>query len=178
METEVRSALNLQFDIACQLLDIHFSELKIDECMWRPAKKGLHVVKKSGVWQADWPECENYDIGPASIAWISWHIIYWWSMVLDHSFGEGKLTRANVFWPGSVEETTSKVYQLRDEWRERVDKLSNEDLKSNEFTQWPFKDRPFYELVAWLNVELTKNVSEIGYCRFLYASNFPNKNQT
>lgn len=33
----------------------------------------------------------------------------------------------------------------------------------------PFRDRPFGDVVAWVNVELTKNASEIGYARFLYA---------
>ena len=34
---------------------------------------------------------------------------------------------------------------------------------------WPFRDRPFGDVVAWVNIELTKNASELGYARFLYA---------
>jgi hypothetical protein len=30
-------------------------------------------------------------------------------------------------------------------------------------------DRPFGDVIAWVNVELTKNAAEIGYARFLYA---------
>jgi len=67
---------------------------------------------------------------PPSVAWLTWHITYWWSMVLDHSF---------------------------------------EEFLSSERTRWPFVERPFHELAAWLNVELMKNAAEIGYCRFLYA---------
>lgn len=37
-------------------------------------------------------------------------------------------------------------------------------------TRWPFKDRPFADVVAWLNIELAKNAAEIGYARFLYAA--------
>ena len=36
---------------------------------------------------------EGYDIGPPSIAWLTWHIGFWWSMVLDHSFADGTLSR-------------------------------------------------------------------------------------
>ncbi|WP_317987833.1 hypothetical protein [Hyalangium gracile] len=36
-------------------------------------------------------------------------------------------------------------------------------------TRWPFQDRPFGDVVAWANMELTKNASELGYARFLYA---------
>jgi hypothetical protein len=31
------------------------------------------------------------------------------------------------------------------------------------------QDRPFSDIVGWLNVELMKNAAEIGYARFLYA---------
>ena len=43
------------------------------------------------------------------------------------------------------------------------------DLRSMRRTRWPFRDRPFGDIVAWANVELTKNAAEIGYARFLYA---------
>ncbi len=46
---------------------------------------------------------------------------------------------------------------------------SDSDLQSTQCTRWPFRDRPFGDVVAWVNVELTKNASEIGYARFLYA---------
>ena len=45
------------------------------------------------------------------------------------------------------------------------------DLQSTERPRWPFCDRPFGDVVAWVNVELTKNAAEIGYARFLYAVN-------
>jgi NADPH-dependent 2,4-dienoyl-CoA reductase/sulfur reductase-like enzyme len=31
------------------------------------------------------------------------------------------------------------------------------------------RNTPFGDVVAWVNVELTKNAAEIGYARFLYA---------
>lgn len=48
--------------------------------------------------------------------------------------------------------------------------VSDEDLLSPARTKWPFQDRPFADVVAWVNIELTKNVSELGYARFLYAT--------
>ena len=60
-------------------------------------------------------------------------------MVLDHSFGAGKLTREAVTWPGTADCVRAWL------------------------------DRPFGDVVAWVNVELTKNAAEIGYARFLYA---------
>ncbi len=37
-------------------------------------------------------------------------------------------------------------------------------------TRWPFTDRPFADVVAWVSLELTKNAAEIGYVRFLHAA--------
>jgi hypothetical protein len=58
---------------------------------------------------------------------------------------------------------------LHDEWVAALDKLTDSDLQSTQRTRWPFRDRPFGDVVAWVNVELTKSASELGYARFLYA---------
>jgi hypothetical protein len=166
----VRNALLFQFDISWQMLEYHLNGLEDEECLWKPSSRGLHVVSESGIWKAEWPETESYDIGPPSIAWLTWHINFWWSMVFDYSFGNGVLMREDIHWPGSMAAVREKIIHLRDEWRTVLTTLSEEELLSCKRTKWPFEDRPFYELAAWLNLELMKNAAEIGYCRFLYGS--------
>jgi hypothetical protein len=166
----IRNTLIFQLDISWQLLEYHFTGLEEEECLWKPSAKGLHVNKKQGIWCADWPDSEAYEIGPSSIAWITWHITFWWSMVFDYSFSKGALTRETVPWPGSFIEARDKIIQLHDEWRTILETMSEEELLSSGRTRWPFEGKPFYELAAWLNLELMKNASEIGYGRFLYAS--------
>jgi hypothetical protein len=130
----------------------------------------MHVQRAAdGTWRADWPEHERYDLGPPSIAWVTWHMGFWWSMVLDHSFGAGKLTRESVTWPGTAEAVRDWLGRLRGEWIAALDKLGDSDLHCAQRTRWPFRDRPFGDVVAWVNVELTKNAAELGYARFLYA---------
>jgi hypothetical protein len=122
-----------QHETAWKLASYHLDGLTTEECLWRPASARLHVRRAAdGSWHADWPDREGYDVGPPSIAWLTWHVIFWWSMVLDHSFGDATLSRDDV--------------------------------------RWPYADRPFGDVVAWVNVELTKNAAEIGYARFLHAS--------
>ena len=58
---------------------------------------------------------------------------------------------------------------LHGEWLAALDQLTDADFASNRLTRWPFRERPFGDVVAWVNVELTKNAAEIGYARFLYA---------
>ncbi|HET9446306.1 MAG TPA: DinB family protein [Steroidobacteraceae bacterium] len=168
--TDDGSYLRRQFKTAWSLTDLHLTGLDTAECLWRPASQGLHVHRApDGAWRADWPEHERYDLGPASIAWITWHLGLWWSMVLDHSFGAATLTREAVTWPGTADGVREWLGRLRTEWVAALDKLGDSDLRSTQRTRWPFADRPFGDVVAWVNVELTKNAAEIGYARFLYA---------
>lgn len=163
--------LTRQFDTAWKLAAFHLEGLTTEECLWRPAPSGPHVRQASdGRWQGEWPEHEGYGVGPPSIAWLTWHVGFWWSMVLDHSFGAGYLKTEEVFWPGSAEAARAWIHGLSHEWRQRLAELSITDLASSSRTKWPFKDRPFGDVVAWASIELAKNSSEIGYARFLYAS--------
>ena len=109
-----------QLEMAWKLTTFHLAGLTTEECLWLPARKGLHVHHvPDGKWRADWPDHEGYDLGP----------------------------------PSRV-----------------LDQVSDADLRSAQRTRWPFQDRPFGDVVAWVNVELTKNAAEIGYARFLYAA--------
>lgn len=167
---DARPCLIRQFDTAWNLASYHLDGLTTAECLWRPASTGLHVHQAAdGRWHADWPDRESYDIGPPSIAWITWHIGFWWSMVIDHSFGSGSLSREQLAWPGDAEAVRAQLAGYHDEWRNALDQLSEADLQSAARTLWPYTNRPFGDVVAWLNIELTKNAAEIGFARFLYA---------
>jgi hypothetical protein len=167
----VRDVLLRQLETAWKLAAHHFEGLTTEECLWRPAAKGLHVRRgEDGHWRAEWPEHEGYEIGPPSIAWTTWHVQFWWSMAIDHAFGEGKLVRHDILWPGSAAAAAECIGRLRDEWVARVSQLTDDEWRSPRRTRWPFRDRPFADVVAWANVELAKNAAEIGYARFLYAA--------
>jgi len=167
---ETRDTLRRQFEIAWALTSYHLNGLTTEECLWRPASVGLHIHRSpDGTWRADWPDREGYDIGPASIGWITWHMNYWWSMTLDHSFGDRTLEQAGVAWPGSADAVRSRLAELHKDWTGALDTLTDADLQSSARTRWPMQNRPFGDIVAWLNLELMKNAAEIGYARFLYA---------
>ena len=170
MTDDARQYLLRQFDTAWKLMALHLDGLDTEECLWRPARAGLHVKRDSdGGWHADWPDHERYDLGPPSIAWLTWHAGFWWSMVLDYSFGRGDLVRERVSWPGSAADARDWLSRLSGEWRVVLERTTSDDLRSAQRTKWPFTARPFGDVVAWVNVELTKNAAEIGYARFLYA---------
>lgn len=170
MAADARGYLIRQFEMGWALASYHLEGLTTEECLWRPARVGLHVAQREdGSWVADWPEHEGYDLGPSSMAWITWHLIFWWSSVLDHSFGSGTLGREGVAWPGSAEGVRRVVNELRERWLAALAPLGEADWRSTERTRWPFQDRPFGDVVAWANVELIKSASELGYARFAFA---------
>jgi hypothetical protein len=166
----LRATLLQQFEISCALTNYHLETLTTDECLWRPARSGLHVHRDAdGRWGADWPEHERYDLGPPSIAWTSWHIGFWWSMLFDQTFGEATLTREQVSWPGDADGVRAMIAQLQSRWRVTLEGLGDADLLASSLTRWPITDRPFADVAAWVNIELAKNAAEIGYTRFLFA---------
>ena len=170
MVDEARGYLLRQFETAWELTQYHLAGLTTEACLWRPARAGLHVVQApDGRWLAQWPEHEGYDLGPSSLAWLTWHLGFWWSMALDHALGDGTLTREDVTWPGTADEVRAWIGGLQVKWRAMLEQLTDDDLRSPERTRWPFQDRPFGDVVAWANVELMKNAAEIGYARFLHA---------
>ncbi|AGC43870.1 hypothetical protein MYSTI_02554 [Myxococcus stipitatus DSM 14675] len=170
MANPVRDTLLSQLDIAWALTRYHLDGLTTGDCLRRPARVGLHVEQGAdGRWRAQWPEHEGYDLGPASIAWLTWHLGFWWSMVENHSFGDASLGREDVTWPGTADEVRAWLFRLHDTWRAALEKLTDEDLRSSERTRWPLQGKPFGDIVAWANVELMKNAAELGYARFVIA---------
>jgi len=117
------------------------------------------------------PETESYDIGTPSIAWTLWHITFWWEMVFDHSFGEGNLTKDDIKVSADVEEVKAHIYYLVNKWEKKLSHLSDDELNSKQFSKFPFNNEvEFHKLASWLNLELMKNASEVGYARFDYAT--------
>ena len=170
MSSEIREILLRQLDVSWRLASHHLDGLSTEECLWSPATVGPRLIAVApGQWIARVPDHERYDLGPASIGWLTWHLGYWWSMALNRSFGDGTLTAAQVVWPGSGVATVEWIAARHAEWRQRLESASDAEMLGRERTRWPFTHRPFADLAAWVNIELMKNAAEIGYVRFLYA---------
>ncbi len=165
-----------QLDISWQLFLYHVDGLTEQEAFWCKTEKGLQIRKKGEKWVPDWPDSEEYGMGPSSIAWILWHMMYWWKKAMAASFGDktaenktADLKKEDIVWPGSARRAVGELVKLHDVWVYRVSQMRAEDLRSSEYCKWPFTGKSFYSLALWLNVELMKNAAEIGSARFLYA---------
>ncbi len=170
-DNPITNCLLNQFEISWQLLSYHLNGLSIEECLWKPTEKGVFLKKADdNTYKGSFPETEGYEIGAPNIAWLTWHIDYWWSMTLNHSFGDGTLNSEMVVWKPSVDDIKNRFEELKSEWVSRVSNLSDSDLHADRLSKFPVAGCPFTDIIAWLNVELMKNTSEIGYARFLYAN--------
>ena len=158
-----------QLDICWQLFEYHINDLTEQEAFWCKEKTGLNVRQLDGVWMTDWPETESYTMGPSSIAWTLWHIQYWWKNALSANFNNKVLAKEAVVWPGTVERAVSEIRKCHDEWVKILSDLTEEQYASADYSSWPFEGNDFTEIALWLNVELMKNVAEIGAGRLLYA---------
>ncbi|MEQ9314590.1 MAG: DinB family protein [Henriciella sp.] len=169
MTTDLKSVLLRQHEMTWKLCAYHLTDLSTEDCLWRPGNgTGPHVWRhEDGQWRGEWPKTETYELGPASIGWLTGHMVWWWSRVIDKSFGDGTLDADEIVWPGSGEAVVATIEGLQRSWVSHVTALDEAALCSFELTRWPFTKRPFADVVAWVNTELTKNAAEIGYVRFL-----------
>jgi hypothetical protein len=169
-DSKIKDNILFQLDMSWQLYLYHIDNLEEEEALWSFSPTGLQVRKKDDEWFIDWPESEGYEIGPSSIAWIMWHIIYWWSTALDCNFGDGALKKEEILWPGSVEKAKTTIKLLHDKWVSKLNDLSDVDYQLENHAKWLLPGKSFADIALWLNGELMKNAAEIGYERFLYAA--------
>ncbi|MEU7898099.1 DinB family protein [Nonomuraea sp. NPDC049152] len=161
-----------QLDIAWTLFEYHLKDIDDSLCLWEPASNCWTVRPDGrGRWVADWEVPEPDPVPTVSIGWVTWHIGFWWTTTLGHCFGEGAPPREEIAWPGTAAAAADWLRGLKEEWRAQLLRLDDADLDSADRTAglWG-QDQTLAHVAGWLNVELTKNVSEIGLLRILHGA--------
>ena len=91
-----------QFDLAWALADLHLAALVDDDFLWEPAPLCWTVrPDAAGVWRPDFAEVEPDPIPVPTIAWLTWHIDWWWSTTIDRVTSAPPRDRTDVTWPGT-----------------------------------------------------------------------------
>jgi len=144
-----------QFDLTWALADLHLAALAEDDFLWEPAPLCWTVRREAaGVWRPDWADTEPDPIPVPTIAWLTWHILWWWSTTIDRVAGETPRERDDVVWPGHGGAAVSALRELAARWRILLADLDVEHVRT----------------ALWLNAELMKNIAEIGQLRLLRAA--------
>lgn len=167
-----RDLLRWQFDLTWSLFEYHLERLEPEDFLWEPAADHWTVRPGAdGTWVPDWADAEPDPVPVPTIGWVSWHIGWWWSVTIDHARGRALRERTDVVWPGDAQAAIEWLRGLRDDWISVLDALTSDDLDAQ--ARFPQQDDPQYtvaHMVAWVNSELMKNVSEIGQLRMIRAA--------
>jgi len=166
-------AVRRQFDLAWALTDLHLAALLEEDFLWEPAALCWTVRRDdAGQWHADFADVEPDPVPVPTIAWLTWHIDFWWSAALDALAGRTPCGAADVTWAGSGSAAVARVRVLAERWRNVLADLGAEDLAAPAAYPWSAEDgRTVADTVLWVTVELTKNASEIGLLRMQRAAN-------
>jgi len=72
--------LRWQFTLPARLAQHHLPALTDEACFWAPAPGSWTVCcSEDGKWRPDWVDAEPDPSPPVTIAWLSWHLIWWLS---------------------------------------------------------------------------------------------------
>ncbi|SCG71067.1 DinB family protein [Micromonospora humi] len=158
-----------QFDLTWSLFEYHLDRLEPADFLWEPAECCWTMRRDAdGTWRPDWADAEPDPVPAPTIAWLTWHIGWWWSVAVDHVRQRPPRRRADVGWPGPGEETISWLRSLRTEWTVGLDHLTGVDRARPVAFPWPADAGLTVEhLAGWVNAELMKNAAEIGQLRLL-----------
>lgn len=139
-----RDAALAQFDMIHAPTELHWTVHPGDDLRWHP----------------DWANTEPNPIPVPTIAWLTWQMTWWWSTALDDLAALGTGAAA-----------VDEIRSLAAQWRDAVAELGEADLQRPSGFPWPADaGKTVTDLVLWVNVELTKDVSEIGQLRLRRAT--------
>ncbi|WP_039791591.1 DinB family protein [Amycolatopsis sp. ATCC 39116] len=162
------SLLRWQFDLTWSLADLHLSALTPADFRWEPGPLTWHVREAGDGWTIDWADTEPDPVPVPTIAWIAWHVGWWWSVTLNHAHGRRPRERESVGWPGD-ENAVAWLRELAADWGGVLDRLSDPDAPAA--FPWPAEaGLTVAHQAAWVNAELMKNAAEIGQLRLLRAA--------
>ncbi|GAB3851668.1 DinB family protein [Micromonospora andamanensis] len=175
MPTSCQSLLRWQFDLTWSLFEYHLERLEPADFGWQPAEHLWTMHRDSeGLWKPDWADAEPDPVPVPTIAWLTWHLGWWWRSATDHLSGRPVPAREDVDWPGPGAETVSWLRDLRTRWLAVLDDLTEGDLEAAATFPWPAgSGHTVRHLVGWVNAELMKNVAEIGQLRLMRAAQAP-----
>lgn len=171
METDSLSIARWQFRMAWSLADeVQLPRLTDAMCLWQPHPESWTVHRTPDErWLPEWAHEDPVEPPPPSIGWLSWHVIWWWSDALSVLRGWQPSPRGDVAWPGTAESAVAEIRRIAQEWREVIEQLSDAAARVPVAFPWP-DPRPLIYTVFWVNMELMKNVAEIGEIANLFAN--------
>lgn len=95
-----------------------------------------------GTWEPDWAETDPDPVPVPTIAWVGWHIGWWWSVTLDHMHGRQPRERTDIIRFGEGAPAVWWLRGLRTEWHATLDGLTDTALDATAPFPWPQTEQP------------------------------------
>ena len=167
MAAEAREVLVQQMAIPWALAE-SWCLPRLDDAMvhWAPSPHAVGLEARDGGWYPRMPDETAEPIPDVTCAWLLWHVEWWWSNALRGVAGEPALGPDDVPWSGGAGASRATIARLHDEW---VAVLASADLDHPCSAPWPHP-QPLSLVAAWVNLELMKNVAELGQLVRLHAN--------
>lgn len=167
----IPSVALVQCDLTWALFDHHLTRLDPAAVRWEPGPVvGTVRPDGDGVWRPDWAGTEPDPVPVPTIAWLAWHVLWWWGTAADHLAGDPPRARENVIWPGD-DAVVDALRGLHDRWRSLLAAATDDDLDRAAPFPWPEGSGPTVaHMLAWVNAELMKNAAEIGQLCLQHAT--------
>lgn len=152
-----------QLEVSSMLLDYHLAGLTADDLFWAPAQVHWTMHDRESGWEPDWAETEPDPVPVPTIAWLTWHLQWWWSSTLADVHGRPLPSRTDVGWVPDPDRIRTTLADLRTAWSEVLTEATEAELAAPSGHPWPADaGRSRSDQFAWVTVEHTKNVAEIG----------------
>ncbi|MFC5141747.1 DinB family protein [Actinomycetospora rhizophila] len=166
--TDRSGLLRGQLALTRQLAEIVLADLTDEVCLRRPSPGSWTVHRDDrGRWVPDWDDDPPDDLAQPSLAWTMWQALWWGTVLLDQAEGRPVTPREEIVWPGATAGVDA-LRRLHDRWDAFLAARTEAELDAGDVVTFPFDDgRPLAAIAAWANVELTKNVAEMGVLRRL-----------
>lgn len=146
--------LDSQLDIAWRFAtECVIPTIEPEDLLCQPGPNVCTVHDREGRWQADWPDESRLPLPEVTVAWLLWHIEWWWSDAAARVRGEAPIRPEDHGWSGG----TAGIERAKADWDGL---LTAVDLDRR--IQWLLPDPvPVWRVAGWVPIELMKNLAEI-----------------
>jgi hypothetical protein len=150
-----RVLLQRQLDIMWRFAtDFIIDQIDLELALWEPSTHVCTVHQTGDGWSADWLDEDKGPLPDATIAWLLWHIEWWWNDTVALVSCQPGIEPSDHRWSGG----TDGIVLAKKVWDEV---LAEADLDG--LVAWHLPEpQPIWFIAAWVNTEVTKNLAEIN----------------
>jgi len=160
-----------------------FADLTDDEYLWEPAQPAWSIRRRgeaastAAFGRGEWVIDHERDPHPPPVTTIAWrlgHLIGMYEGRWEWSFGPRHTDPMElVAFTPNAKEALDQLWSLTDRWLTDVGSLTDEQLDTVGFGQYPYgldPQLPFIGIVWWMNREFIHHAAEVALLRDLYRA--------